>query len=626
MTGGDGRWYRRFGARLLLIMLLITLPVIGLILVADCRQVEDALTAGDEFLRDQTEVSVVQSVHLVDAGLKLFDRTLDSRMEGKFNPVLAEYERAGRDAGAMDLSRVREGLGEGMEIYIINESGIIEYTTYPPDLGLDFREVPYYLDRITEIRLGDAFAADRIMTESAGGLLRKYAYMPSPDHRYLFELGLICNATEADRYAPDYRILKENLMQLSPALKEIRIYDRYGRIINVTESEGPVVSAAVNPAVIEIVEMGESRTFLDEAAGTTTRYIYIDLTDPANPSDMSRVVELTYTAAPLTARVAETCLSHAVTVLLVGLAACCIAIPVSRRITRPMRDLVDDVDRIAGGDLDHRIRVSTGTEFAHLSESIGVMVASLKGNIQRLRESEEALRQYSTRLEDLVRERTGDLEESNRAANLFLDIMVHDINNANTVAIGYTEFLIEALEGEQKEMAEKMLVSLRQSSAIVGRVTPLRRIRESDAALVSVDLDRVIRAEAAVHPEARVRYEGSPVGVLADDLLSEVFSNLIGNAAKFGGPDVEITIRVEVRGEDVLVSVEDTGPGIPDAVKSESFHRFRKGSESLAGEGLGLYICRMLIERYGGRIRADDRVPGHPGSGTAIRFTLKRAG
>jgi signal transduction histidine kinase len=626
MTDDGGRWYRRFGAHLLLILLLIMLPVAGLILVTDCWQVKDALTAGDKLLRDQTEVSVVESVHLVDAGLKLFDQTLDPWMEEKFSPVLAEYERTGQDAGAMDLSRVREELGEGMELYIINESGIIEYTTYPPDLGLDFREIPYYLDRITEIRLGDAFVADRIMTESAGGVLRKYAYMPSPDHRYLFELGLICNATEADRYAPDYQTLKENLMQLSPALKEVRFYDRYGRIINVTESEGPVVSAAVNPAVIDIVEEGGSRTIVDEAAGTITRYIFVDLADPASPSDMSRIVELTYTTAPLAARIAEACLSHAIIVLFVGFGAYCIAVLVSRRITRPVRDLVDDVDRIAGGDLDHRIRVAAGTEFAHLSESIGVMVASLEGNIQRLRESEEVVRQYSTRLEDLVRERTDELEESSRTANLFLDIMVHDINNANTVAIGYTELLVGTLEGEQREMAEKMLASLKQSSAIVGRVTPLRRVREGDAVLVPMDLERVIREEAAAQPEVRVRYEGDPVDVLADDLLSEVFSNLIGNAAKFGGPDVEITIHVEERGEDVLVSVEDTGPGIPDATKGESFHRFRKGSESLAGEGLGLYICRMLIERYGGWIRADDRVEGFPEHGAAIRFTLKKAG
>ncbi|MGI5938536.1 MAG: histidine kinase, partial [Methanoculleus thermophilus] len=90
----------------------------------------------------------------------------------------------------MDLSRVREELGGEMDIYIINASGVIEETTYPPDLGLDFRGIPYFYDRLTEIRLGDAFVADRVVAEISTGKLRKYAYMPSPDHRYVFELGL----------------------------------------------------------------------------------------------------------------------------------------------------------------------------------------------------------------------------------------------------------------------------------------------------------------------------------------------------------------------------------------------------------------------------------------------------
>ncbi|MCK9307339.1 MAG: HAMP domain-containing histidine kinase, partial [Methanoculleus sp.] len=105
-----------------------------------------------------------------------------------------------------------------------------------------------------------------------------------------------------------------------------------------------------------------------------------------------------------------------------------------------------------------------------------------------------------------------------------------------------------------------------------------------------------------------------------------VLVNLIGNAAKFGGPGVGITIRVEERDGEVLVSVEDTGPGIPDAIKSRLFDRQARGTQRAAGTGLGLYICRTLIERYGGRIQADDRVAGRPECGAAFRFSLRKVG
>ncbi len=164
---------------------------------------------------------------------------------------------------------------------------------------------------------------------------------------------------------------------------------------------------------------------------------------------------------------------------------------------------------------------------------------------------------------------------------------------------------------------------LTKSIAIVHDVNTIQQVQGGVPLLRPIDLDAVIRAETERSP-APITYAGTTVTILADDLLSEVFVNLIGNAVKHGGPAVEIAVRVEDRGEEVLVSVEDTGPGVPDAVKEHLFERMVRGTNSTAGTGLGLYICRMLAERYGGRIWADDRVEGRPEEGAAIRFTLQK--
>ena len=101
--------------------------------------------------------------------------------------------------------------------------------------------------------------------------------------------------------------------------------------------------------------------------------------------------------------------------------------------------------------------------------------------------------------------------------------------------------------------------------------------------------------------------------------------HLIGNAVKFGGPGVVIEIRVEEQDGEVLVSVEDTGSGVPDEVKGRLFTRFERGMATGQGQGLGLFIVQTLVERYGGRIQVEDRVPGHQEEGAAFRFTLKKA-
>ncbi|KUG19913.1 sensory transduction histidine kinase [hydrocarbon metagenome] len=220
------------------------------------------------------------------------------------------------------------------------------------------------------------------------------------------------------------------------------------------------------------------------------------------------------------------------------------------------------------------------------------------------------------------------VEAAYREANLYLDILTHDIKNAENVSSIYSELLLEILNGKPAEYARKLRASIRKSIDILGNVSTIRRIHHEKAHLVPVGIDAVIRNEIGNFPEVAITYEDSGREVWADRLLSEVFTNLIGNAVKFGGPDVGIAVTVESFDDEdntVLVSVEDTGPGVPDETKESIFHRFEQGRSQGRGEGLGLFITKTLIERYGGRIWAEDRVPGHPELGAAFRFTLREA-
>ncbi|WP_317295260.1 sensor histidine kinase [Methanoculleus nereidis] len=241
-------------------------------------------------------------------------------------------------------------------------------------------------------------------------------------------------------------------------------------------------------------------------------------------------------------------------------------------------------------------------------------------DITERKQTEEALQRHT---EDLARLHQ-QLDSANREANLYLDILTHDIKNTENVANLYTDLLIETLDGDSRTYVEKLQRSIKKSIEILGNVSTIRRIHQPSGGHKRVDLDAVIRDEIAQFPENAIHYEAAERQVLADDLLSEVFSNLIGNAVKFGGPGVEITVRVEDEDGFVRVSVEDTGPGVPDDQKQEIFHRYEKRRRGV-GEGLGLFLVQVLIERYGGRIWVEDRVPGRPEEGAAFRFTLQKA-
>ncbi|HVP24745.1 MAG TPA: ATP-binding protein [Methanomicrobiales archaeon] len=217
------------------------------------------------------------------------------------------------------------------------------------------------------------------------------------------------------------------------------------------------------------------------------------------------------------------------------------------------------------------------------------------------------------------------LQEKIDEANLYIDIMTHDIHNANTISMGYAEILTEILENEPKTFANKLLSSVLQSSSIIDNVATIRRIHAERPVLRIKNLDEIIREEILHYPGAEISYRPSGFSVLADDLIPVIFRNLISNAIKFGEQRARVEITATAIGRDeVEVAVADTGPGISDDLKKVIFERFQRGKGKKSGKGLGLYITRIIVERYGGRIWAEDRVPGQPAQGAVIRFRLRR--
>lgn len=218
-----------------------------------------------------------------------------------------------------------------------------------------------------------------------------------------------------------------------------------------------------------------------------------------------------------------------------------------------------------------------------------------------------------------------ELEESYEKANLYLDILTHDIKNANTVSVMYADMLTEMLAGKPKEFAAKLMESISRNIEITDHVSTIRRLHEEKPQLKPMNLDEVIRREIEHYPDHHIHYNPGSHTILADDLISEIFANLIGNSIKFGGDEVVIFIRTEEHQSEIEVIIEDTGPGIPDAMKTVIFDRFQRGSKSTSGKGLGLYIVRTLVSRYGGEVWVEDRVADQPGQGVSFRFLLKKA-
>lgn len=259
------------------------------------------------------------------------------------------------------------------------------------------------------------------------------------------------------------------------------------------------------------------------------------------------------------------------------------------------------------------------------SKIAGIIFVGRTGN-ERFDETDKIiLEALGEKIGKVIEEATlhSELKRLHEEANLYLDILVHDINDANTRSFGYIDILTEMLNGKLKEYAITTRKGIEESIDIIRKVTLIRRIREKTIELTPVDLDAIIRTEMLRNRSMAILYEKSGILVMADDLLSEIFANLISNSITFGGPFVTIWIQAKQNGEIVTVTVADNGPGIPEPAKQKLFANSSKRSSRGNAKGLGLYIVKMLLDRYGGKIKVSDRVANDPPQGLVMTFTLQ---
>lgn len=569
--------------------------------------------------RGAVESSLIAYHRLTDRDLALFDDLFTARLRDAFPAFLDEYEHAGQNPLKMNLERLKADLGTGYDLYVIDGNGVIIATTYRNELGFNLSSYPGFGETLTAIRLGDGFVSDRVVQARVNGTYRKYAYHPTPDHRYLLEIGLThrhFSARSRMDVAPDIG----ELAARTPSLVNAKAYNVFMHPLGGSQDDRPIDAAALAAAI-------QSRSTVevaDRANATLARYLFVDLRSPAYASDPSRVVEVTYSTRLLDEALLVIGLEHLLIAGLAVLLGALFAFGSATLVARPIRRVVDDVERIAQGDLDHPLSEGGSSEFGVLRESIDRMVGRLREQLETVRASEQRVRDQNEALERHVHERTRELDEANQEARLYVDIMTHDLGRVLGPALPSAESLAAGLEGEQGGKAVRVSGAIRQCAQIIECVAWVDRYRTCDRPLEETDLDRAIRDGIARHPDLPVRYDGTSERVLADGLLSLVFANLLGDVWRYGGSGLNCRIRVEARNGEVLVSLEDDGPGIPDHEKERLFVRPGREGGAVDRPGLGLSIAGALVRRYGGRIWADDREESGYARGTVIRLTLRR--
>jgi two-component system sensor histidine kinase KdpD len=226
--------------------------------------------------------------------------------------------------------------------------------------------------------------------------------------------------------------------------------------------------------------------------------------------------------------------------------------------------------------------------------------------------------------------------EAERLSNALLAAISHDLRTPLTGLVGLSGTLAALVRSEAgsgdsqtRELAAAIHEEALRLSALVVNLLDMARLQAGGLVLdrqwqpVEEVVGSALRASARVLAGHRVATNlAADLPPVAFDavLIERVLCNLLDNAAKFTPPGSRIGLAAGVQGNHLEVRVTDDGPGLPEGIEDRLFDKFTRGEKESArpGVGLGLAICRAIVQAHGGRIRAANR----PDGGAQFSFTL----
>lgn len=296
---------------------------------------------------------------------------------------------------------------------------------------------------------------------------------------------------------------------------------------------------------------------------------------------------------------------------IIAMLAALAAILFARTITRPLAKLTKAAYVLASGNYNAQVTTNTHGEIEELADTFNHMAAKLAADVDELRQQELWRRE------------------------LIMNI-THDLASPLTAITGLGEALIDGVNHSREDYEATGRVIVRETLRLRRLVKDLHMMAKVEAGAIQPVLrpvrlaalvDEVLAVQVAeferknVEPLNMLSYTLPPAN--ADpDMLSRVFSNLCDNALRHTPSDGTVTIEAMQRGTLLMVSVADSGEGIPLDALPRVFDRFYRADSarqvSTGGSGLGLAIVKAIIEAHGGSIWAENI----PNSGARFVFTL----
>jgi two-component system sensor histidine kinase BarA len=342
----------------------------------------------------------------------------------------------------------------------------------------------------------------------------------------------------------------------------------------------------------------------------------------------------------------QSLITAAILILGGGFITALLVLMLSRNVTRPIMRLSKAIARIKEGHLDTRVSDKTSGELLILQSGINSMADSLQRAYAEMQESidqaTEDLRETLETIEiqnvelDIARK---EAIIAGRIKSEFLANMSHEIRTPLNGIIGFANLLLKTeISSQQKDQVLTIQKASKELLLIINNILDFSKIDANKLELDHVPFDlreTIEEALAILAPAAHDKelelvslfYDDVPASLVGDPLrIKQIVTNLVSNAVKFTHSG-QITLRVSLESDAnekplIKISISDSGIGLSDDQQKILFQAFTQGDTSTTrqygGTGLGLIICKRLVEKLGGEIGLESK----PNVGSTFWFTF----
>jgi len=312
-------------------------------------------------------------------------------------------------------------------------------------------------------------------------------------------------------------------------------------------------------------------------------------------------------------------------------------------ITKPIKQLTQQAQKIAAGGLQQQIAVRSRDEIGSLAAAFNHMTGSLRVSMNEKERAFSELAELNRTLEDRIRQRTVELEEKSRqlaAASRhksdFLANVSHELRTPMNAILGFNEMILDQVYGDISDELRRPLSDIQQSGRhllrLISDVLDLSKIEAGRMDLVLgeysvLDTVTAVRVSlASLAAEKGLEFVVStpaemPLAYGDGRRVTQCLLNLAGNALKFTRQG-RVEIAVDLLNEMLRFRVSDTGIGISREQIDKLFTEFQQADATIArefgGTGLGLSITRKFVEMHEGRVWAESEI----GKGSTFFFSI----